>query len=113
MRRAVAAIVAAVVAGTGAWSAAEARFNRWPTVEPHYKTLNAIAMCESGMNWRIVSANGLYMGGLQFSAATWRSVGGRGLPHHHTRAEQRYRGALLLIRDGLGQWPVCGRRLLR
>ncbi|MGH3457645.1 ubiquitin-like domain-containing protein, partial [Aeromicrobium sp.] len=43
-----------------------------------------IAECESGGNWSINTGNGYY-GGLQFSAATWHSVGGPGLPHEHSR----------------------------
>lgn len=110
MRRAITAIVAAVVAAVGAWSAAEARFNRWPTVEPFNAKLNRMAMCESTMNWRAVSPNGLYLGGLQFDAQTWRSVGGRGLPHQNPRIEQKYRAVLLIRRRGFAPWPVCGTR---
>ena len=43
-----------------------------------------VAACESGGNWSINTGNGYY-GGLQFSAATWHSVGGPGLPHEHSR----------------------------
>ncbi len=95
-------------------SAADARVNRWKVVEPHNAKLDRIAMCESRMNWRIVSANGLYRGGLQFSLSTWRSVGGRGLPERNSRIEQKYRGVLLFLRigrwDSTAGWPVCGRR---
>ena len=43
--------------------------------------------CEASGNWHINSGNGYY-GGLQFSASTWRSVGGTGLPHENSREVQ-------------------------
>src|SRR5690606_36407752 len=46
-----------------------------------------IAKCESGGNWSINTGNGYY-GGLQFSLATWRSVGGPGYPHEQSKATQ-------------------------
>jgi uncharacterized protein YabE (DUF348 family) len=69
-----------------------------------------IAQCESGGNWQINTGNGYY-GGLQFSAATWRSVGGPGLPHQHSRETQIEMGRRLQARAGWGQWPACSRRL--
>lgn len=69
-----------------------------------------LAQCESGGNWSINTGNGYY-GGLQFSAATWRSVGGSGLPHQHSREEQIRRGQILQQRAGWGQWPSCTRQL--
>lgn len=69
-----------------------------------------LAKCESGGNWGINTGNGYY-GGLQFSAGTWRSVGGSGLPHQHSRAEQIKRGKILQQRAGWGQWPSCTRKL--
>lgn len=69
-----------------------------------------LARCESGGNWSINTGNGYY-GGLQFSAATWRSVGGSGLPHQNSREEQITRGKILQARSGWGQWPACTRKL--
>lgn len=69
-----------------------------------------LAKCESGGNWSINTGNGFY-GGLQFSAATWRSVGGSGLPHQNSKAEQIKRGKILQQRAGWGQWPACTKRL--
>ncbi|MGO1385931.1 MAG: resuscitation-promoting factor [Arachnia sp.] len=49
-----------------------------------------IATCESGNNWSINTGNGYY-GGLQFNAATWRSVNGQdfaALPHQASREQQ-------------------------
>lgn len=69
-----------------------------------------LAACESGGNWSINTSNGYY-GGLQFSAATWRAVGGQGLPHQNSREEQINRGKILQARSGWGQWPACTSRL--
>ncbi|MCI2238433.1 ubiquitin-like domain-containing protein [Kineococcus sp. TRM81007] len=72
---------------------------------------SALAACESGGNPSIVSATGKYHGLYQFSVATWRSVGGSGLPSQASAAEQTYRAKLLYQRSGAGQWPTCGKRL--
>jgi hypothetical protein len=69
-----------------------------------------LAQCESGGNWQANTGNGYY-GGLQFLPSTWRSVGGTGLPHQHTREEQINRGKILQQRSGWGQWPQCSRKL--
>ena len=80
------------------------------TVKPHRAWLNRVAACESGGNYRAVSPDGRYFGGLQFWPPSWRSVGGVGMPHHASPLEQRYRAVLLLLRlQGPGAWPVCGR----
>jgi hypothetical protein len=73
-------------------------------------TWDRLAQCESGGNWATNTGNGYY-GGLQFSASTWRSVGGTGLPHEHSRATQIEMGKRLQARAGWGQWPSCTRRL--
>ena len=65
-----------------------------------------LAACESNGNWQANTGNGYY-GGLQFHPDTWRSVGGTGLPHQHSRAEQIRRAEILLERSGWGQWPAC------
>ena len=77
-------------------------------VAPYNAWLNQTAECESGSNWSTNTGNG-YFGGLQFSLTTWQGVGGRGWPHLASRLEQKYRGVLLLRRQGTGAWPVCGR----
>ena len=69
-----------------------------------------LAACESNGNWQANTGNGYY-GGLQFHPDTWRSVGGTGLPHQHSRAEQIHRAEILLERSGWGQWPACSARL--
>jgi uncharacterized protein YabE (DUF348 family) len=68
-----------------------------------------IAQCESGGNWKINSGNGYY-GGLQFSAATWKSVGGPGLPHENSREVQIKYAKILQARSGWGQWGCAGAR---
>ena len=68
-----------------------------------------IAECESGGNWHINTGNGYY-GGLQFSAATWHSVGGPGLPHEHSRETQIKYAEILQKRSGWGQWGCADAR---
>ena len=69
-----------------------------------------LARCESGGNWSANTGNGYY-GGLQFHPQTWRSVGGSGLPHEHSRATQIEMGKKLQARSGWGQWPACSLKL--
>jgi hypothetical protein len=73
-------------------------------------TWDRLAQCEAGGNWSANTGNGYY-GGLQFSARTWRSVGGTGLPHEHSRETQIEMGKRLQARAGWSQWPSCTRRL--
>jgi len=69
-----------------------------------------LAKCEAGGNWAANTGNGYY-GGLQFSASSWRAVGGEGLPHQHSRETQIEMGKRLQARQGWGAWPSCARRL--
>jgi resuscitation-promoting factor RpfE len=70
---------------------------------------DAIAACESGGNWGISTGNG-YSGGLQFTSSTWRSNGGSGSPNGASRDEQIRVAENVLHSQGIGAWPVCGRR---
>jgi resuscitation-promoting factor RpfE len=70
---------------------------------------DAIAGCESGGNWAISTGNG-YSGGLQFTSSTWRSNGGAGSPNGASREEQIRVAENVLHSQGIGAWPVCGRR---
>ena len=70
---------------------------------------DAVARCESGGNWAINTGNGYY-GGLQFTMGTWRSNGGAGSPHSASKSEQIRVAENVLNRQGIGAWPVCGRR---
>jgi Transglycosylase-like domain len=83
------------------------RGDRWAVVRPYNAKLERMAMCESTKRWHIF--NPPYSGGLQFTIPTWRSVGGRGMPHWHSPLEQKYRAVLLIRRRGYAPWPVCGR----
>jgi len=70
---------------------------------------DAIAQCESGGNWAISTGNG-YAGGLQFTAGTWHANGGSGSPSGASREEQIRVAENVLHSQGIGAWPVCGRR---
>jgi hypothetical protein len=70
---------------------------------------DAIAGCESGGNWAISTGNG-YAGGLQFTPSTWHSNGGWGSPNGASREEQIRVAENVLHSQGIGAWPVCGRR---
>ncbi|HVK25171.1 MAG TPA: transglycosylase family protein [Actinokineospora sp.] len=70
---------------------------------------DAIAQCESGGNWSINTGNGYY-GGLQFSQSTWRAYGGTGSAHTASREEQIRVAENTLKGQGIGAWPVCGRK---
>jgi len=70
---------------------------------------DAIAQCESGGNWSTNTGNG-YSGGLQFSPGTWRANGGAGSAHNASREEQIRVAENVLQSQGIGAWPVCGKR---
>jgi resuscitation-promoting factor RpfE len=70
---------------------------------------DAVAACESGGNWGTATGNGFY-GGLQFTMGTWRANGGSGSPQHASREEQIRVAENVLDSQGIGAWPVCGRR---
>ena len=69
-----------------------------------------LAACEAGGNWAINTGNGYY-GGLQFSLATWRGLGGSGLPSDASREQQIALGQRLQAAQGWGAWPSCSRKL--
>lgn len=76
-------------------------------------TWKALAKCESGGNWAINSGNGYY-GGLQFSASSWRAVGGTKyapLPHQASPQEQIAAAEKLRASGGWGHWPACSSKL--
>ncbi|MDM4141884.1 MULTISPECIES: transglycosylase family protein [Mycobacterium] len=70
---------------------------------------DAIAQCESGGNWGISTGNG-FSGGLQFTPSTWHANGGSGSPAGASREEQIRVAENVLHSQGIGAWPVCGRR---
>src|SRR3954471_25068812 len=73
---------------------------------------DAIAQCESSGNWHINTGNGYY-GGLQFSRSTWKAYGGgryAGTANNASRSEQITIAEKVLGSQGIGAWPVCGRK---
>jgi resuscitation-promoting factor RpfA len=70
---------------------------------------DAVAQCESGGNWSINTGNG-YSGGLQFAPGTWRANGGTGSAHNASREEQIRVAENVLKSQGIGAWPVCGKK---
>src|SRR3954451_11401225 len=70
-----------------------------------------VADCESGGNWSINTGNGYY-GGLQFSQSTWAGYGGTTLAARAvlaTPAQQIEVAEKVLVGQGVGAWPVCGK----
>jgi resuscitation-promoting factor RpfA len=70
---------------------------------------DAVATCESGGNWAINTGNGFF-GGLQFTLSTWHANGGVGMPQHASRETQIAVANRVLQTQGIGAWPVCGKR---
>ncbi|MFI7599990.1 transglycosylase family protein [Actinoplanes sp. NPDC049681] len=73
---------------------------------------DAVAQCESGGNWSISTGNGYY-GGLQFSRSTWKAYGGTkyaSTANRASRGEQIRIAEKVLDGQGIGAWPVCGRK---
>ncbi|WP_103036332.1 transglycosylase family protein [Mycobacterium avium] len=80
-----------------------------PAPKAYSVNWDAIAQCESGGNWGINTGNG-YAGGLQFTSSTWHANGGSGSPAGASREEQIRVAENVLHSQGIGAWPVCGRR---
>jgi resuscitation-promoting factor RpfA len=73
---------------------------------------DAVAQCESGGNWSINTGNGYY-GGLQFNRGTWLAYGGgkyASTANRASRSEQIAIAEKVLRGQGIGAWPVCGKR---
>jgi len=74
---------------------------------------SGVAQCESGGNWHINTGNGYY-GGLQFSQSTWAAYGGLSYAPRAdlaTPAQQIAVAEKVLVGQGIGAWPVCGKYL--
>jgi len=84
-----------------------------PAPAPHTGVnWDAIARCESGGNWHINTGNGFY-GGLQFTYGTWLGYGGGAYAPRADLASREQQIAVaerVLAGQGIGAWPVCGRR---
>jgi LysM repeat protein len=75
-------------------------------------TWDAVAKCESGGNWSIITGNG-FQGGLQFTPSTWRAFGGTAFAtsaNHASREEQIAVAERVLAKQGWNAWPVCSRK---
>jgi resuscitation-promoting factor RpfA len=84
------------------------------TSPAHADSVNwdAVASCESGNNWSINTGNGYY-GGLQFSQGTWNAYGGGSYApaaNQASRSQQIAVAEKVLQGQGIGAWPVCGKR---
>ncbi|MFC4854270.1 transglycosylase family protein [Actinophytocola glycyrrhizae] len=104
VRRTIARVVVAGVAVGAPLAAAPAFASAEQSVN-----WDAIAECESGGNWSINTGNGYY-GGLQFKQSTWEANGGSGNPANASKAEQIRVANNVLQTQGIGAWPVCGKR---
>jgi nucleoid-associated protein YgaU len=102
VRRTIARVVVAGVAVGAPFALAPA----FASADPNW---DAIAACESGGNWSINTGNGYY-GGLQFSQSTWAANGGSGNPANASREEQIRVANNVLASQGIGAWPVCGKK---
>ncbi len=71
-------------------------------------TWRKVAQCESGVT-NAKTGNGYY-GYFQFSAATWKGIGGKGLPSDHDYATQLAMAKKLRAQTNPRQWPVCSRK---
>ena len=72
-----------------------------------------VAQCESSGNWSINTGNGYY-GGLQFDSQTWLGHGGGQFAQRAdlaTPAQQIAVAERVLVTQGVGAWPTCGRHL--
>jgi hypothetical protein len=103
------ALVVGVPAVTTGATPAEAKRSMTKAAKLNWR---ALAQCESGNRPRAVNPAGYY-GLYQFNTRTWRGVGGKGMPHKASRAEQTMRAQKLYVKRGAQPWPSCGRRLFR
>ena len=75
---------------------------------------HSLAMCETGgtMNPRAYNPAGPYYSFFQFSAATWRALGGTGLPWDHPYSVQKAMAQKAVNQFGwASQFPACSRKL--
>ena len=74
---------------------------------------SGVAQCESSGNWSINTGNGYY-GGLQFSSPTWLGHGGGEFAPRADLASPAQQIAVaerVLLTQGVGAWPTCGKHL--
>ena len=79
-----------------------------------------LRMCESGNNYRAVSAGGAYRGAYQFMQATWNTIAGSAPsltrlvgvdPATAAPVDQDAMAYVLYESRGKSPWPVCGAQL--
>ena len=73
-----------------------------------------LAQCEANGNWRNISRNGLYYGGLQFHLQTWNSHRPSSYPSNPINAtpdQQIFVAERVLVSQGWRAWPHCSRVL--
>ena len=83
-----------------------------PASAEHYDW-SGVAQCESSGNWSINTGNGYY-GGLQFSSPTWLGHGGGEFAPRADLASPAQQIAVaerVLLTQGAGAWPTCGKLL--
>ncbi|MCZ7437340.1 transglycosylase family protein [Micromonospora sp. WMMC241] len=103
-------VVAALVAGAA--TGAAALFGPAAPASAASVNWDAVARCESGGNWHVNTGNGYY-GGLQFSRSTWNGHGGQKYAARAdlaSRSEQIAVAERVLDGQGIGAWPVCGKK---
>lgn len=84
-----------------------------PPPVPHYDQWVRLAVCESGSRWDYNGSSG-YDGGLQFSATTWRNMGGTAYAAYAWQAtplQQMIIAEATLDAQGWQAWPTCSRKL--
>lgn len=87
-------------------------------VQPHRAWLDRVRPCESGSRgYELTTTGNGFWFAYQFTPTTWRKVAAgrvvRGIPagtwsKRPGPLEQDYRAVLVLERQGVGAWPVCG-----
>jgi cell wall-associated NlpC family hydrolase len=73
---------------------------------------DAVAACESSGNWATNTGNGFF-GGLQFQQSTWDQFGGKTFAPRADLASKNQQIQIarkVLAGQGIGAWPVCGKR---
>lgn len=103
-------ILLALLAAAGLQLATVATTTTPAAADPAAGDWARLRQCEASGRYDIVSANGRYYGAYQFNLATWRSVGGTGLPHRAAPAEQDFRALYLYRMRGWQPW-TCARKL--
>jgi len=87
--------------------------HRWPIVFHRFPEwaqnwARSTGACESGNDPAKETGNG-FVGAFQFLPSTWYAAGGQGWPSAHSWAYQAVIAVRLMLREGAGHWPVCGR----